>query len=193
MNDTTSGKMIVVTAPSGAGKTTIVRHLLSKFSNLCFSVSATTRGKRQGELEGKDYYFMSVEAFKQSIDQDLFVEWQEVYSNSFYGTLKKEVDRIWSENKVIIFDVDVKGAMKIKTMFGDRCLSIFIEPPSLEILIERLKARKTENDSATAARIERMRMELTYADKFDAVILNDHLTLALLESERLVKSYVRSN
>ena len=193
MNEIPSGKMIVVTAPSGAGKTTIVRHLLSEFSDLCFSVSATTRDKRQAEIEGKDYYFMSVDAFKQAINQDLFVEWEEVYANSYYGTLKREVDRIWSENKVVIFDVDVKGAMKIKKMFGDNCLSIFIQPPSLEILIERLKARKTESDSATGARIERMRMELTYVDKFDAVILNDHLTLALLEAERLVASYVRLN
>lgn len=183
------GKMLVVTAPSGAGKTTIVRHLLETFEGLAFSVSATTRSIRPHEIAGKDYYFYSVAEFKDLIAADAFVEWEEVYQGRFYGTLTSEMDRIWAEGKHIVFDVDVKGAERIKKFYGDRCLSVFIEPPSLEVLIERLKKRDTESPAEIERRIDRMRMELTYADKFDTIILNDHLPIALLEAEHIVKRF----
>lgn len=183
-------KMIIFTAPSGAGKTTIVRHLLSTFNFLDFSVSATTRSKRSSEVEAKDYYFMSTEEFKFLIKNDKLAEYEEVYENQFYGTLMSEIDRIWANHKTIIFDIDVKGAMALKKRFADQCRTIFIAPPSLEVLIERLKNRKTESERSLAIRLERVREEMKYEDSFDTSLVNDDLNTALAEAELDVLTYL---
>lgn len=183
-------KMIIFTAPSGAGKTTIVRHLLSTFNFLDFSVSATTRSKRSSEVEAKDYYFMSTEEFKFLIKNDKLAEYEEVYENQFYGTLMSEIDRIWANHKTIIFDIDVKGAMALKKRFTDQCRTIFIAPPSLEVLIERLKNRKTESERSLAIRLERVREEMKYEDSFDTSLVNDDLNTALAEAELDVLTYL---
>lgn len=185
-----SPKMIVLTAPSGAGKTTIVRHLLSKYDFLDFSISATTRAMREKETDGKDYYFISVTDFKIAVENEKFVEWQEVYVNQFYGTLKSEIDRIWENGKTIVFDMDVYGALNIKKAYGEKCLTIFVRPPSEEILIERLKNRKTESEAALQKRVERVKKEMTFEDKFDAVIVNDLLEVALKEAEYFVENFI---
>ncbi|HMP31800.1 MAG TPA: guanylate kinase [Saprospiraceae bacterium] len=184
------GKMIVLTAPSGSGKTTLVKHLLQKFDFLDFSISATTRDQRSHEVDGKDYYFLSPEEFKTRLANDEFIEHEEVYENQFYGTLKSEVDRIWSLGKVIIFDIDVKGAKNIKDLYGEQCLTIFVRPPSVEVLISRLTARATENEESLRKRIARIREEITYEPIFDTVVVNDLLEVAQLEAEYLVKNFV---
>ena len=184
------GKMIVLTAPSGSGKTTLVKHLLQKFDFLDFSISATTRDQRAHEVDGKDYYFLSPEEFKTRLANDEFIEHEEVYENQFYGTLKSEVDRIWSLGKVIIFDIDVKGAKNIKDLYGEQCLTIFVRPPSVEVLISRLTARATENEESLRKRIARIREEITYEPIFDTVVVNDLLEVAQLEAEYLVKNFV---
>ena len=153
-------KMIAVTAPSGAGKSTIVRYLLSQIEDLSFSISATTRKRRPKEKEGSDYYFISVPEFKSLIDSDAFVEWEEVYEDQYYGTLKSEVERIWNEGRHVIFDIDVNGAADIKNLYGNQVLAIFIKPPSFEILIERLMKRGTENEKSIKKRIKRIIKEL---------------------------------
>jgi guanylate kinase len=184
-----SHKLIVVAAPSGAGKTTIVKHLLAKFGFLAFSVSAATREKRAHEVEGKDYYFMSVEMFKSKIANHEFVEWEEVYKDQFYGTLKSEVERIWSLGKHVVFDIDVNGALSIKKHLPEETLLIFIKPPSPEILFERLRGRKTETEESLKRRIDKAALELTYEDKFDVVIVNDDLDKAFKEAENIVKAF----
>ena len=183
-------RMIVVTAPSGAGKSTIVRHLLKQIPTISFSISATTRKPRPKEQEGKDYYFISNSNFKQLIEEEAFVEWEEVYENQFYGTLKSEVERIWSLGNHIIFDIDVNGANDIKNIYGDRALTIFIKPPSFEILIERLMKRGTENEKSIKKRISRIRRELTFEGKFDTDLLNDQLDVALDQSINIVTNYL---
>ena len=189
--DISKNKTIVITAPSGAGKTTIVRHLLSKYSDILdFSVSATTRTKRDYEINGRDYYFISKEEFKLKIENDAFVEWQEVYEDQFYGTLKSEVERLWKLNKVIIFDIDVKGATNLKKYFGDNCLSIFVSPPGIDVLIERLKNRGTESPKSLKKRISRVKTEMNYCDKFNKVLINGELEIALVEAERLVEEFL---
>ncbi len=187
------GKMIVLTAPSGGGKTTIKKHLLSTYDQLAFSISVTTRKIRETESEGVDYYFKTVDEFKQLIDEDAFVEWEEVYPNQFYGTLKSEVERIWSIGKHIIFDVDVYGAQDIKKLYADQCLAIFIRPPSIQIIIERLKARDTETPASLAKRIDRTRKELSFEKAFDKVLLNDILEVAFKDAEIMVESFLRIN
>jgi guanylate kinase len=184
-------KLIIVTAPSGAGKTTIVRHLIDTFDALAFSVSATNRAMRPHEKHGVDYYFLSTEAFKDLITEGALLEYEEVYDNQYYGTLKKEVERLWAMGKCIIFDVDVKGALNIQKYYPTESLSIFIKPPSKEILLERLKNRKTETPESLKKRINRATEELTFENKFDKVIINDVLDKALKESERLVIDFLR--
>lgn len=186
-------KMMVFTAPSGSGKTTIVRHLLKRFDRLAFSVSATTRDKRDHETDGKDYYFLSVESFREKIARGLFVEWEEVYPGRYYGTLKSEVDRIWEEGKFVLFDVDVLGASNIKRIYGEKCLAVFVKPPSVEILINRLKARNTETPETLEIRKARFLKELQYEPNFDVILINDQLENALEEAEELVRNFFGFN
>ena len=185
-----SGKLILFCGPSGSGKTTITQHLLSTFPQLSFSVSATTRARRVNETEGKDYYFLSVNDFKNKIARDQFVEWEEVYKDLFYGTLKSEVDRIWKENKVVAFDVDVEGGLTIKNIYGDNSLAVFVKPLSLDVLRQRLMERNTESPDSLATRIAKAELEISYADKFDHVIVNDTLEHALELAEKLVKDFL---
>ena len=176
-----NGKVIIVSAPSGAGKTSIVKHVLRFLPELRFSTSATTRAMREGEINGKDYHFLSVEEFKEGIRREEFLEWEEVYHNQFYGTLKSEVQRIWNEGKVVIFDVDVKGGLNIKKYFGDNALAIFVEPPTVQELENRLRKRGTETEESLRKRVEKAEYELTFAPQFDKVILNDNLDDARAE------------
>lgn len=184
------GKMLIFTAPSGAGKTTIVRHLLEKYDDLAFSVSATTRAKRPHEVDGVDYYFLTVPEFRERAKAGEFVEWEEVYEEQYYGTLRSEVSRLWSEGKHIVFDIEVKGATNIKDMYTDQCLATFVKPPSLEILIERLKNRKTESAESLKKRIVRVKEEMSYEHSFDRILINDLLEVTLKEAEFLVETYL---
>lgn len=183
-------KLLIFTAPSGAGKTTITRHLLEKFDFLAFSVSATTRDPRPHEEDGVHYYFLSKKDFKKKIKNDGFVEYEEVYEDQFYGTLKDEVKRLWKEGKHILFDIDVQGAKKIKKVYKEEALAVFINPPSKEVLIERLKNRKTEDEKSLKKRIKKATKELKYANKFDAILVNDVLDVALKEAEELVLTFI---
>ena len=184
------GKMFIFTAPSGAGKTTIVRHLLETYDFLDFSVSATTRSKRDHEIDGKDYYFLTPEEFRTKVDAGDFIEWEEVYEDQYYGTLRSEVDRVWELGKHIVFDIEVKGATNIKELFGDKCKATFIKPPSLEILIERLTNRNTESEASLKKRIARVKKEMTYQDTFDGVLVNDLLQVAFKEAEFIIETFV---
>jgi len=184
------GKVIIVSAPSGAGKTSIVKHVLQYLPELRFSTSATTRTMRKGEINGKDYHFLSVDDFKKGIKRDEFLEWEEVYANQFYGTLKSEIQRIWDEGKVVIFDVDVKGGLNIKKYFGDKALAIFVEPPTIEELENRLRKRGTETDESLRKRVEKAEYELTFAPKFDRIILNDNLDDAREEMLRAIREFL---
>ncbi len=187
---TNSGKLVVITAPSGAGKTTIVKHLLQTIPELRFSISATNRARRPMEINGRDYYFLTTEQFRRMVSQGAFLEWEEVYTDQYYGTLRSEVDRILSERKAVIFDIDVQGALNLKKEYGDQALSIFIQPPSLDTLIERLKNRKTEDAKSLQKRIDRATKELTYKDNFDKTVMNDDLKLALSEVMKIVCSFL---
>lgn len=184
------GKMFIFTAPSGAGKTTIVRHLLDKYNFLDFSISATTRNKRPHEQDKVDYYFMSVDEFKENVANGAFIEWEEVYENQFYGTLKSEVERIWSNNKHLVFDIDVRGAQNIKRFFGDKCMSVFVRPPSVEILIDRLINRNTETPESLQKRISKVRREMEYENTFDMVLVNDLLEVSFVEAEHIVETFI---
>lgn len=183
-------KMLIVTAPSGAGKTTIVRHLIKTFDDLSFSVSATTRPPRPKEIDGKDYYFLTLRKFQNRIKKAAFAEWEEVYPGKFYGTLKSEIEKKWRKKKNVVFDIEVKGATNLKNLYGDRALAIFIKPPSLEELIRRLENRDTENKKSLAERIARAKEELTYENNFDKVLINDNLAIALEEAERMVRDFL---
>lgn len=185
-----NGKLIVLTAPSGGGKTTIKRHLLKRYDDLGFSISVTTRERRPKEVEAVDYYFKTVEEFHRLKEEDAFVEWEEVYEGLYYGTLKSEVDRLWKNHKHIVFDVDVNGAQDIKKLYGDSCLAIFIRPPSIQVIIDRLKARATETEVSLAKRILRMEKEMSHEKEFDTILVNDLLAVALKESEYLVESFL---
>ena len=188
-----TGKLLVVTAPSGAGKTTIVHHLLKVFPDLAFSVSATTRARRLNEHEGIDYYYINVQHFKELVEESAFLEWQEVYENQYYGTLKSELVRLWAEGKHVIFDIDVQGAVNVKNTFPEQTLTLFIKPPSQEILVERLKKRRSESAESLQKRIAKATFELTFEEKFDKVLVNDDLATALQQAEAIVREWLAEN
>lgn len=184
------GKSIIVSAPSGAGKTTIVHRLMTEIPTLAFSISACSRNARPMEQEGKDYYFLGVEGFKKAIENQEFIEWEEVYTDHYYGTLRREVQRLWDEGKVIIFDVDVVGGLNLKALFKEHALSVFIKPPSVEILEKRLRARETESEERIALRIKKSAWELSQAESFDVCILNDDLEKAVSEAITHVNQFI---
>lgn len=186
----TRGKLIVFSAPSGAGKTSVVKAILSRCSDLSFSVSACSRPMRPGEVDGRDYYFLSESDFRRRIDRQLFLEWEEVYPGSFYGTLMSEVERIWAGNRHVVFDVDVVGGLNIKKKFADQTLAIFIAPPSIEILAERLRHRGTESEESLASRLGKAEWEMTFADKFDHIIVNHQLDDTIETVSRLVDAFL---
>ncbi len=183
-------KVVIFCAPSGSGKTTIVKHLLSVDNRLSFSVSACTRPQRANEVYGKDYYFLSLDEFKQKILANEFLEYEEVYGGNFYGTLKSEVDRIWLQNKVVIFDVDVEGGLNIKKYFGDKAIAIFVKPPNIQVLEMRLRDRSTETEETLKIRVEKAVHELTFENKFEKVIENDKLDEALIEAEKMINDFL---
>lgn len=185
-----SGKLIILSAPSGAGKSTLVKHLLGQDLNLCFSVSATSRPPRGDEQEGKAYYFLSPEDFRQKIARNEFIEFEEVYPDCFYGTLRSEVDRITSQGKHVIFDVDVVGGLNIKRQFGDRALSLFIAPPCIEELHRRLNNRATDSPEMIAKRLEKANLEMSYAPQFETVIINDQLEETKVEIEKIIRTFL---
>jgi len=187
--DEFEGKIIIFTAPSGSGKTTIVRHLLKKYDFLGFSVSATNRKKRKKEIDGKDYYFLSSEKFQRKIDEGAFIEWEEVYDNQYYGTLKSEIERLWSKGKHVVFDIEVKGASNIKKIYPDNSIAVFVRPPSMTELRDRLTKRNTESESSLQKRLARAKEELTYENKFDTIIINDLLEVALEEAEQIIETF----
>lgn len=184
------GKLIIISAPSGAGKSTLVRYLLDSGINLEFSISATTRSPRKNERHGKEYYFLPVDEFRQKVDNGEFVEWEEVYANHLYGTLKGELNRIWSAGNHVIFDVDVKGGINLKRIFGDKALSIFVMPPSIEELERRLTFRATDSDEIIKMRVEKAEKEIGLADKFDHIVINNDLQQAEREVYELVTSFL---
>lgn len=188
----TKGKCIIFSAPSGAGKTTIVQHLLSELDALKFSVSACSREPRPNEQHGKDYYFLGVEGFKKHISDEAFVEWEEVYTNNFYGTLKSELERIWLEGKAVVFDVDVIGGLNLKRIFGANALAVFVQPPSYEVLEERLRARSTETEDKIQMRLSKAREELAKAPEFDQILVNDDLAKACEEAKQLVTDFLKA-
>lgn len=184
--------VFIFSAPSGSGKTTILKQIFERFPNLFgFSVSATNRSAREGEVDGRDYYFLSDNQMKEKIENGDFLEWEQVYEGRYYGTLKSELNRIWSEGKVVVFDVDVKGGINIKNMLKDEAFAIFIMPPSVEELKKRLEARNTETAESLQQRLARAEMEISMSDNFDTVILNDDLTLAVNEVEKCIGEQLR--
>jgi len=184
------GKLIIFSAPSGAGKTTIVKYLLGKFPDkLAFSISASTRQPRANEIDGKDYYFISKEAFLHKIAHKEFVEFEEVYSGTFYGTLRSEIDRIWASGKIVIFDIDVIGGLHLKRKFGKQALAIFVQPPSLDVLVHRLRSRGTDSQEKLEERIAKADKELKFSNEFDIILENDHLEDACIQAEKLVEGF----
>jgi len=184
------GKLIIFSAPSGAGKTTIVRHLLDRNLNLEFSISATSRGMRHTETNGKDYYFLSPEEFRNKIDNNEFLEWEEVYQGTYYGTLKSEVERIRSAGKNVVFDVDVVGGCNIKKYYGDEALAVFVQPPSVEELRNRLVSRSTDSMDVIEKRVAKAEYELTFANQFDRIIVNEDLAKAFEEAEMCIQEFI---
>jgi guanylate kinase len=185
-----TGKLLIFSAPSGSGKTTIVRSLLNKMSNLEFSVSACSRAKREGEVYGHDYYFLTPDEFRTKINNNEFVEWEEVYPGSYYGTLKSEIERIWAKGNHVVFDVDVVGGLNLKKQFGDKALAIFVMPPSIEALRLRLELRGTETPESLSKRVGKAMVEMSYAKEFDKIIVNDILEETIVEAERVVGEFV---
>ena len=186
------GKLIIFSAPSGAGKTTIVQHLLKKIPQLEFSISATTRKPRGDEKDGEDYYFISKEEFLHRIAKKHFVEFEEVYTGTFYGTLRTEIERIWLDDKVVIFDIDVEGGLHLKRKYDGAALAIFVQPPSLEVLKQRLAGRGTDSPEKLQERFEKAAKELNYAPQFDIILKNDDLQTACEEAERLVLNFLKN-
>lgn len=187
---TNTGKCVIFSAPSGAGKTTIVHHLLQQNIGLEFSVSACSRDPRPNEVDGKDYHFLGVEGFKNNIEAGAFVEWEEVYTNNFYGTLKSEIERIWSHGKAVIFDVDVIGGLNIKRIFGDQAIAIFVQPPSYDELESRLRGRSTETEEKIQQRMAKAKNELGFAKDFDCILVNDNLEVACENAKQLVTKFL---
>jgi len=190
MNNPNNGKCIIFSAPSGAGKTTIVKYLLRNVNNLVFSISAASRQPRGREVNGLDYHFFSVTEFKSKIENNDFVEWEEVYNDNFYGTLKSEVEKAWADGKTVVFDVDAIGGINLKKIFGNNALSIFIKPPSLFVLEQRLKNRRTETPEQIKMRLDKANEELTHADVFDYVLLNDNLEKACAEIKSEIETFI---
>lgn len=186
------GKLVIISAPSGAGKTTIVRHLLNSGLNLAFSISATTRPLRGNEKDGADYFFLSVQEFRKRIGNNEFVEWEEVYKDILYGTLKSELERIWANGNHVLFDVDVMGGINLKKIFGEKSIAIFIKAPSVEELRFRLMNRGTDSPEKIKMRVDKAHHEMTLADKFDAIIINDNLDKAKQEAVRIVTGFINS-
>ena len=186
------GKLIVISAPSGAGKTSIVHHLLKNMPELSFSVSACSREKRDNETHGKDYYFLAVEDFQNKIKEAAFLEWEEVYENQYYGTLKSEIERIWSEGKTVIFDVDVIGGLNIKKQYPKECLSLFIMPPSVDVLRQRLSGRGSESEAKLEMRLAKAEQEISKNQEFDKVILNDDFGIACEETMEVITNFINS-
>ncbi|MGB2245149.1 MAG: guanylate kinase [Flavobacteriaceae bacterium] len=186
------GKLFVFSAPSGSGKTTLVRHLLTQNLPLGFSISATSRSPRDNEIDGKDYYFLSEKAFQEKIEQDAFVEYEEVYKGAFYGTLKTEIERLWKEGKHVLFDIDVIGGLNIKAQYPEETLAIFVQPPSLDELEKRLRERGTETEDKIQQRLDKSASELTYSHNFDMILINDDLVKTKQEVVRLVKQFYQS-
>lgn len=190
MSEGRYGKLIIFSAPSGAGKTTIVRCLMERFPRLEFSISATSRKPRSHESHGRDYYFFTQEAFEKAVSEDSFVEWEEVYAGMYYGTLHSELNRIWNEDKDILFDVDVKGGMSLKERFGSRALSVFVMPPSINVLRSRLASRGTESDEEIAKRVAKAEYEIGFARRFDYILVNDNLDEAVNEISWIVSQFL---
>lgn len=184
------GKVLIFSAPSGSGKTTIVKHLLEKRKDLDFSISACTRTPRPNEIQGKDYHFLSQENFKAKITNDEFIEYEEVYQGSYYGTLKSEIERIWDKGNTAVFDVDVQGGINLKKYFGTKALAIFIQTPSMQILEARLRNRQTETEESLQKRLTKVKEELSFANQFDTILVNDDLEKTLLEAEKMISNFI---
>lgn len=189
LDSTQKGKAVILSAPSGSGKTSIVKGLLSRCVNLEFSISACTRPRRSHEQDGIDYYFLALQEFKDKIEQGEFIEYEEVYENTYYGTLKSEIERIWNQGKHVIFDVDVKGGLQLKSHFKDAALALFISVPSFEVLEQRLRSRETESEAHIQERLEKSKEEMAYENSFDQVIINDRLEDAIREVESLIQDF----
>ncbi|GAB4048359.1 guanylate kinase [Spirosoma foliorum] len=188
------GKLIIFSAPSGSGKTTIVKHLLAENANLGFSISACTRDRRgRAEENGKDYYFLTPEDFKHKIDADEFVEWEEVYTGAFYGTLKSEIERVWATGKHVLFDVDVQGGLKLKNFYGDKALAVFVKVPDEETLRQRLIGRGSETEESLSRRLFKVHFEMSFQDRFDVILMNDDLETSLQKAQKLVNDFVNEN
>lgn len=192
MKTTQKGKCIIFSAPSGAGKTTIVHALIKQITALKFSVSACNREPRSNEKDGVDYYFLSTEDFKKKIEEKAFFEWEEVYADNFYGTLRSEVQRIWEEGKVVIFDVDVIGGLNLKKELGDQALAIFVAPPSIKTLEDRLRYRSTETEERIQVRLSKAKYEMSFTEKFDYILVNEVLEDAVAEAKLTVEKFIHS-
>ena len=186
------GKLVIFSAPSGAGKSTLVNYLLPQFPQLSFSISATSRAPRGQEIHGKDYYFLSSEEFNARVAQDELLEWEEVYAGTYYGTLKSEVQRIWSEGGVVVFDIDVVGALNLKKQFGERALALFVQAPSIEVLEKRLRGRGTDSEEKISERIDKAAQEMSRAPEFDKVVVNDDLETAKAESVAILRAFLEA-
>ena len=188
------GKLIIFSAPSGSGKTTIVKHLLAENSNLGFSISACTRDRRgRSEENGKDYHFLTPEEFKQKIDNNEFVEWEEVYTGAFYGTMKSEIQRVWDTGRHVLFDVDVQGGLKLKQYYGDKALAVFVKVPDEETLRQRLIGRGSETEESLSRRLFKVHFEMSFQSRFDVILMNDDLETSLKKAQKLVDDFVSNN
>lgn len=188
------GKLIIFSAPSGSGKTTIVKHLLAGNTNLGFSISACTRDRRgRAEENGKDYYFLTPEDFKQKIDNNEFVEWEEVYTGAFYGTMKSEIERLWASGKHVLFDVDVQGGLKLKDFYGDKALAVFVKVPDEDTLRQRLIGRGSETEESLSRRLFKVHFEMSFQNRFDVILMNDDLETSLQKAQQLVDNFLNDN